>query len=152
MYHCTTQLYSALAPLICRALPQLHYTYITHVHTISDWHARQDAVAIFGGLPIIIHLAIIIYQTHKSEIQGLVTYIYLSHDGILNIKHCSFSRYILSVCQERVFQPMKSSLLWEGVRSSTHRLPLVYTTFLSGFATSLIDYIGGGVQLQRHAP
>ena len=32
------------------------------------------------------------------------------------------------------------------------RLPLVYTTFLSGFATSLIDYIGGGVQLQRHAP
>ena len=42
--------------LICRALPQLHYTYITHVHTISVWHARlyakQDA-AIFGGLAII---------------------------------------------------------------------------------------------------
>ena len=50
--------------LICRALPQLHYTYITHVHTISVWHARlyakQDA-AIFGGLAII-------YQNTNSEV------------------------------------------------------------------------------------
>ena len=38
----------------------------------------------------------------------------------------------------------------EGVRSSRDKP--VHTTFLSGFATSLIDYIGGGVQLQRNAP
>ena len=71
LLRCTTQLYSARAPLICRALPQLHYTYITHVHTISDWHARQDAVAIFGGLPIIIYLAIIIYQNTKVKFKDL---------------------------------------------------------------------------------
>ena len=35
-------------------------------------------------------------------------------------------------------------------KQHTHRLAVVCTTFLSGFATSLIDYIGGGVQLQSH--
>ena len=64
---CTTKQYSSRPPLICRGLPQLHYTYITHVHTISDWHARQDA-AIFGGLTIIYQNTMVKFQIQNRYI------------------------------------------------------------------------------------